>query len=54
MAKYFGARRVIATGRDEAALERLRELGADETISLRQPETALAAAFREALAAGWM
>jgi NADPH:quinone reductase-like Zn-dependent oxidoreductase len=52
VAKYLGARKVIATGRDEAALERLRGLGADETISLRQPEEALAKAFREALAAG--
>jgi NADPH:quinone reductase-like Zn-dependent oxidoreductase len=51
-AKLLGARRVIATGRDEAALERLRGLGADETISLRQPEEALVAAFRAALAAG--
>ena len=52
VAKYLGARRVIATGRDEAALERLRDLGADEVISLRQPEAALGAAFREALSAG--
>jgi NADPH2:quinone reductase len=51
-AKLLGARKVIATGRNEAALERLREVGADETISLRQPDTALAAAFREVLAAG--
>jgi NADPH:quinone reductase-like Zn-dependent oxidoreductase len=51
-AKILGARKVIATGRDEAALERLRALGADQTISLRQPDTALAVAFREALAAG--
>jgi NADPH2:quinone reductase len=52
VAKVLGARRVIATGRDEAALERLRGLGADETISLRQPAEALATSFREALAAG--
>jgi NADPH:quinone reductase-like Zn-dependent oxidoreductase len=51
-AKYLGARKVIATGRDEAALERLRELGADELVSLRQSDAALATAFREALAAG--
>jgi NADPH2:quinone reductase len=51
VAKHLGAKRVIATGRDEAALVRLRELGADETISLRQSDTALAAAFRETLAA---
>jgi len=52
VAKYLGARRVIATGRDEAALERLRKLGADQTISLRQPKEALVEAFREALASG--
>ncbi|MGA1983630.1 MAG: zinc-binding alcohol dehydrogenase family protein [Acidobacteriaceae bacterium] len=52
VAKILGARKVIATGRDEAALKRLRKLGADETIWLRQSHTALAAAFREALAAG--
>jgi NADPH:quinone reductase-like Zn-dependent oxidoreductase len=52
VAKHLGARRVIATGRDEAVLQRLRELGADETISLLQPEAALAAAFRDSLAAG--
>jgi NADPH:quinone reductase-like Zn-dependent oxidoreductase len=51
-AKLLGARRVIATGRDEAALERLRGLGADETISLRLPEEKLAEAFRGVLAAG--
>ena len=50
VAKVLGARRVIATGRDEAALEKLRALGADETISLRQSDEALTQAFREALA----
>jgi NADPH:quinone reductase-like Zn-dependent oxidoreductase len=49
-ARYLGARRVVATGRDEAALEKLRSLGADETISLRQSPEALAGAFRTALA----
>jgi NADPH:quinone reductase-like Zn-dependent oxidoreductase len=49
VAKYLGARRVIATGRDEAALETLRALGADETISLRQTDEALGAAFRGAM-----
>jgi NADPH:quinone reductase-like Zn-dependent oxidoreductase len=49
VAKYLGASRVIATGRDEAALEKLRELGADETISLRLPDDALIQAFQAAL-----
>ena len=50
VAKYLGARTVIATGRDEAVLEKLRGLGADKTISLRQPADALVESFREALA----
>ena len=50
VAKYLGARRVIATGRDEAALASLQALGADETISLRLPEKALMEAFRAAMA----
>jgi NADPH:quinone reductase-like Zn-dependent oxidoreductase len=50
VAKYLGARRVIATGREDATLEKLRTLGADETISLRQSPDALAESFRGALA----
>ncbi|HEX9199619.1 MAG TPA: zinc-binding alcohol dehydrogenase family protein [Acidobacteriaceae bacterium] len=49
-ARYLGARRVVATGRDEAVLEKLRTLGADETISLRQSPEALVEAFHKALA----
>ena len=49
VAKCLGAQRVIATGRDGAVLERLRALGADETISLRQPADALVESFRKAL-----
>jgi NADPH:quinone reductase-like Zn-dependent oxidoreductase len=49
VAKYLGAKRVVATGRDEAVLEKLRGLGADETISLRQSNEALIEAFRKAL-----
>ena len=50
VAKILGARKVIATGREPAALERLLTLGADETISLLQPEESLGQAFRTALA----
>jgi NADPH:quinone reductase-like Zn-dependent oxidoreductase len=50
VAKFLGAKKVIATGRDEAALERLRGIGADETISLRLPEEELTGTFRAALA----
>jgi NADPH:quinone reductase-like Zn-dependent oxidoreductase len=49
VAKYLGARRVIATGRDEAVLSLLRTFGADETISLRQPADALAESFSKVL-----
>jgi NADPH:quinone reductase-like Zn-dependent oxidoreductase len=49
VAKYLGARRVITTGREQAMLEKLRALGADETIWLQQPAEALAAALRAAM-----
>lgn len=48
-ARAMGARRVVATGRDEAVLERLRDLGADETISLRGSEEEQAKAFTRVL-----
>lgn len=34
MAKYMGAKKVIATGRDAAALQQVKHLGADMTINL--------------------
>jgi NADPH:quinone reductase-like Zn-dependent oxidoreductase len=37
-AKYYGAGNIIATGRDEGRLELLKELGADNIISLKQPD----------------
>jgi NADPH:quinone reductase-like Zn-dependent oxidoreductase len=49
VAKYLGAKRVVATGREETTLEKLRALGADETISLQQPKDALVEAFRKTL-----
>ena len=49
IAKLRWAKRVIAAGRDERRLARLRELGADATIQLNQPADALKDAFaREA------
>jgi NADPH2:quinone reductase len=51
IARMLGAQRVIATGRNEAKLERLRETGADTIIRLTDDESALneafSAAFRE-------
>ena len=38
IAKYLGARKVIATGRNVRALEALREIGADETVALGDPD----------------
>jgi NADPH:quinone reductase-like Zn-dependent oxidoreductase len=50
VAKYLGASRIIATGRDERVLAQLGVLGANETISLHQPEENLLRSFRSALA----
>jgi NADPH:quinone reductase-like Zn-dependent oxidoreductase len=50
IARRFGARRVIAAGRNPKALEELKTLGADGVVSLDQPADALTAAFRKELA----
>jgi NADPH:quinone reductase-like Zn-dependent oxidoreductase len=50
VAKYLGALKIIATGRDEQVFTELGVLGANETISLRQPEENLLRRFRSALA----
>ena len=47
IAKYLGAKRVIATGRDVNALQGLKALGADVTISITQPSEELEDAFME-------
>jgi NADPH:quinone reductase-like Zn-dependent oxidoreductase len=36
IAKYYGAKKIIATGRNEQSLQELLTLGADEIISLKQ------------------
>lgn len=38
IAKHYGAKKVIATGRNEAALKELLSLGADEVISVSQSD----------------
>ena len=54
IAKLLGAKRVIGAGRNARVLSRLRELGADATIQLDQPEDSLKEAFaREAGDAGF-
>jgi NADPH:quinone reductase-like Zn-dependent oxidoreductase len=47
IAKYLGAGKVIATGRNAETLQSLRALGADETISLTQDNDALESAFQQ-------
>jgi NADPH2:quinone reductase len=47
IAKRLGARRVIAAGRNPQALVTLKELGADDVISLDQEQDALVTAFRD-------
>src|SRR6266851_3834566 len=47
IARYMGAKRIVATGRDRAALEQMKALGADVTISLLQSPEDLETAFME-------
>jgi NADPH:quinone reductase-like Zn-dependent oxidoreductase len=47
IARYFGARKVIATGRNTEALQSLAPLGADMTIPLAEDGEALEKAFLE-------
>jgi NADPH:quinone reductase-like Zn-dependent oxidoreductase len=49
VAKYLGASRIIATGRNETVLAELAALGASETISLSLPEDKLLQGFQAAL-----
>jgi NADPH:quinone reductase-like Zn-dependent oxidoreductase len=50
IAKYMGARKVIATGRNPEALKTASNLGADVTILLDQAGDALEEAFKEQFA----
>ncbi len=52
IARRFGARRIVAAGRNPEALEEAKTLGADTTISLQQEHHALVSAFRAELANG--
>ncbi len=47
IAKYMGAKRVIATGRNLGALEQLKIIGADATIALAQTPKELESAFMD-------
>jgi NADPH:quinone reductase-like Zn-dependent oxidoreductase len=52
IAKYLGARKVIATGRNAGSLQSLKALGADETIQLVEDTDALDAAVKQSFAGG--
>ncbi|MBJ2124194.1 zinc-binding alcohol dehydrogenase family protein [Flavobacterium sp. IB48] len=47
IAKHYGAKRIIVTGRNEKALESLLELGADQIISLKQNDESFISQLRE-------
>jgi NADPH:quinone reductase-like Zn-dependent oxidoreductase len=47
IAKYMGAKRVIATGRNAEALEQLTRIGADATVPLTRSPEELETAFKE-------
>ncbi len=47
IAKYYGAKNIIVTGRNEKALESLLALGADEIVSLKQNDESIISQLRE-------
>jgi NADPH:quinone reductase-like Zn-dependent oxidoreductase len=52
IARHFGARKVVATGRNAEALKSVAALGADVTIPLVEDETALEERFKREFAQG--
>jgi NADPH2:quinone reductase len=48
IAKLLGAGRIVGSGRDEAALQSMRELGADDVIDLKQSDDNIREAFTTA------
>jgi NADPH2:quinone reductase len=53
IAKLLGAARIVATGRDDAALRGITELGADAVINTAVPDAELVQAFRDDAADGY-
>lgn len=53
LARLRGAGYIVATGRNQAGLDELLELGADATIRVDQPDAALAGAYRAQAGEGW-
>lgn len=47
LAKYYGARTIVVTGRNTDNLEKTRSLGADKTVSLKQDEMAIVEQLKE-------
>ena len=47
VAKHYGASKIITTGRNEEGLQKLKTLGADITISLKQSEEAIIEQLKE-------
>ncbi|WP_289659793.1 quinone oxidoreductase family protein [Flavobacterium panacagri] len=47
IAKHYGAKKVIVTGRNEKVFENLKELGADVTISLKQDDASFISELKE-------
>jgi NADPH:quinone reductase-like Zn-dependent oxidoreductase len=50
VAKYLGAKKIVATGRQAATLQSIKALGADETILLNENRDAMENAFKEQFA----
>jgi NADPH:quinone reductase-like Zn-dependent oxidoreductase len=48
VARHLGAGKITAAGRNESLFEQLKALGADELISLSQPEEEIKTAFKKA------
>lgn len=46
IAKHYGAKKIIVTGRNEKTLQSLLEIGADEIISLKQDDEAIVAQLK--------
>lgn len=47
IAKHYGAKKIIVTGRNEKTLESLLELGADEIVSLKQDDESFVSKLKE-------
>ncbi|MNQ19316.1 Quinone oxidoreductase 1 [compost metagenome] len=47
IAKHYGAKNIIVTGRNEKALENLLETGADQIVSLKQEEESFVSQLKE-------